>query len=299
MQATDGGQANQSEGMDPQPVIVDGPALRSARGSQKITLRRVARLAGVSHGHLSKVERGEHGRPVTPAILRAYERAIGFRIADAVASGELAAFEERRPGPRSHPHWRPGQLTTFQRQSWRAQVASVGAGGSTGTPDRRLLENAGKVTTALDPDNDETMRALGAVTAAVESGGQTGGTVAHALLRWAIDLLAEPSEADTSGLEAMVARLARAAAVTVYRSGRHESARALWLLALHSSVQGDDADLRALVLSDIAEQAATVGYPEDAWVVWRQAAGDDRIGEDTRARLKTVRALIEAAENAP
>jgi hypothetical protein len=31
----------------------------------------------MSHGHLSKVERGEHGRPVTPAIIAAYERVTG------------------------------------------------------------------------------------------------------------------------------------------------------------------------------------------------------------------------------
>src|SRR5690606_27124943 len=60
-----------------------GPTLRSVRESVRVPLRRVARLAGMSHGHLSKVERGEHGRPVTPAILNAYEKATGVRLTGA------------------------------------------------------------------------------------------------------------------------------------------------------------------------------------------------------------------------
>lgn len=49
----------------------DGPTLRSLRESAGVALRKVARIAGMSHGHLSKVERGEPGRPVTPAVLAA------------------------------------------------------------------------------------------------------------------------------------------------------------------------------------------------------------------------------------
>jgi predicted transcriptional regulator len=43
---------------DARTVIVDGPALRSARQSQNVPLRRIATRNGMSHGHLSKVERG-------------------------------------------------------------------------------------------------------------------------------------------------------------------------------------------------------------------------------------------------
>ena len=78
----------------------DGPTLRSVRESVRVPLRRVARLAGMSHGHLSKVERGEHGRPVTPAILTAYEKATGVRLAGAtvIGRGEDAAGAEWRRG---------------------------------------------------------------------------------------------------------------------------------------------------------------------------------------------------------
>ena len=47
----------------------DGPTLRAIRESMGVPLRRIARHANMSQGHLSKVERGEHGRPITPAIL--------------------------------------------------------------------------------------------------------------------------------------------------------------------------------------------------------------------------------------
>jgi transcriptional regulator with XRE-family HTH domain len=282
---------------DARSVIVDGPALRSARQSQNVPLRRIATRNGMSHGHLSKVERGEYGRPVTPAILHAYERALGFKIADVVASGDLAAYDERRGTTRSRPDWRPGQLTAFQRQSWRAQVASVGAGGAGGEPSRLMLAGAGKVAAAVHGDDPETMRALEQVVAAVESAGQLGGAAAHALMAWAIRLPPERDGGQAAGLETAVARLARAAGAAAYRVGRHESARVLWLIGLHAAVSADHADLRALVLSDIAEQSATVGYPGDALVALRQAGGDERLSEEVRARLKAVRAVADTAED--
>jgi hypothetical protein len=229
--------------------------------------------------------------------MHAYERALGFKIADVVASGDLAAYEERRGATRSRPDWRPGQLTAFQRQSWRAQVASVGAGGAGGEPSRQMLAAAGKVTAAVHADDPETMRELEQVVTAVESAGQSGGAAAHALMAWAIRLPPERDGGQAAGLETAVARLARAAGAAAYRVGRHESARVLWLIGLHAAVSADHADLRALVLSDIAEQSATVGYPRDALVALRQAEGDERISEDTRARLKAVRAVADTAED--
>ena len=284
---------------DARVVIVDGPSLRSARQSQGVPLRKIARTASMSHGHLSKVERGEYGRPVTPAILLAYERALGFKIADVVASGELRRYDERRTTAQSRPDWRPGQLTAFQRQSWRAQVASVAVGGPGGEPSRQMLAAAGKVAAAVDAGDPETMRALECVVAAVESAGQLGGAAAHALMAWAIRLPPERAGGQATGLETAVARLARAAAAAAYRTGRHESARVLWLIGLHAATSADHADLRALILSDIAEQSATLGYPADALVALRQADGDERTSEDTRARLKAVRAVADTAEDRP
>jgi transcriptional regulator with XRE-family HTH domain len=280
-----------------QEVIVDGPTLRSARQSQNVPMRKVARVAGMSHGHLSKVERGEHGRPVTPAILLAYERVLGIKIADAVASGELARYEERRT-KQSGKVWRPGQLSAYQRQTWRAQIAAVGAGGSIGISARRMLDSAGRVTTAIDSDDVATMQSLERIVTVIESGGGLTGTAAHALLGWAIRLPPERTAGNPAALNAVVARLARAAATAAYAANRHESARVLWLLGLNAAAAADHADLRALVLSDIAEQHAAIGYVADAVAILRLADGDERIDGVTRARLKAVRARADAADTA-
>jgi hypothetical protein len=178
-------------------------------------------------------------------------------------------------------------------------VASVGAGGLGGAPSGRHLDAAGRIDATVDPGDEETMRALERVIAAVETAGELGGTAAHAMLRWAIRLPAERIGGDPAAQEVVVSRLARAAGAAAYRASRHESARVLWLIGLHAAVSADHADLRALILSDIAEQSATVGYPRDAMVALRQADGDERTNEDTRARLKAVRAMIDTAEDRP
>lgn len=76
-------------------AVIDGPSLRELRKHYGVHLRRVAREAKMSHGHLSKVERGEAGREVTPAVLAAYEKAFGVRLSEAGGG----------PGG-----WQPGQL---------------------------------------------------------------------------------------------------------------------------------------------------------------------------------------------
>ncbi|MPZ24989.1 MAG: hypothetical protein GEV12_00670 [Micromonosporaceae bacterium] len=267
-------------------VVVDGPTLRSARVSQDVPLRRIARTAGMSHGHLSKVEHGEHGRPVTPAILYAYEKCLGIKIAEAVGSGELA--QEHRP--KQGKDWRPGQLSDFQRRAWRSQVAAVGAGGSVGMPLDRLLHSAGQVRVAR-PVTDGLRVPLERVAAVLEEAGDLAGAVAHALLWWVIRLRADV-DADPL-VHAVMARLARRAAREAYTASRHESARVLWLLALEAATAADHPDLRALVLADIAAHHVDVGYHEDALITLRAAEGDERISEETRAALKTVRSGLE------
>jgi hypothetical protein len=117
------------------------------------------------------------------------------------------------------------------------------------------------------------------------------------LLGWAIRLPPERTGGKPVALDAVVARLARAAAAAAYAANRHESARVLWLLGLNAAA-ADHADLRALVLSDVAEQHAALGYEGDAVAILRLAEGDERIAGDTRARLKAVRARADAADTA-
>lgn len=270
---------------DGQTVMIDGPTLRSARQSQNVSIRRLATVAGVSHSHLSKVENGELGRPVTPAILNAYEKALRIKIADAVAAGELAPDQNLRPGRK---YWHPGQMTDHQRLAWRSQVAAVAAGGSAGMPDVRLLHSAGHVA-APTPLADDQVVSVEQVADLLDGLDGLAGAVAHHLLAWTIRLEPEPRVA------AVTARLARRAAAAVLAEHRHESARSLLLLALSAAAKADHPDLQALILADIADQQVTLGYPDDALVALRQAAGDDRISEEARGQLKAIRARAEAA----
>lgn len=64
----------------PEPVEVRGTALRALRRSLGLSLREVARRAGLSHSHLSQVERCR--RPVTPAVIDGYGRVFRRPVAD-------------------------------------------------------------------------------------------------------------------------------------------------------------------------------------------------------------------------
>jgi len=132
------------QGGQPAMPAVDGPTLRAVRESLQVPLRRIARSAGMSHGHLSKVERGEHGRPVTPAIMNAYERVTGVKLSE--AAGQLAERRERDTG-RGRKRWVPGQLTDMRRQAFNAAVGALALGGFLGEPVSRLIDSTGRPVT--------------------------------------------------------------------------------------------------------------------------------------------------------
>jgi predicted DNA-binding protein with PD1-like motif len=56
-------------------MIYCGPALRQAREQAGLSLSGLAKRAGYSRSYLGNVETGV--RPATPAVIRAYERAVG------------------------------------------------------------------------------------------------------------------------------------------------------------------------------------------------------------------------------
>src|SRR5512138_1360347 len=103
-------------------TVVDGATLRQLRQQAGVGLRRIASGAKVpvSDGHLSRVERGH--RPVTPAIVAAYERVLGVRVADVLAC--------RR---------RSGGWDEQERRAFLTRVATVAVGGPPGEPVERLL----------------------------------------------------------------------------------------------------------------------------------------------------------------
>jgi transcriptional regulator with XRE-family HTH domain len=282
----------------PRPRTIDGATLRSVRTSQRVSLRRIARATGMSHGHLSAVERGVYGRLVTPAIINAYEKTLGVKLAE-VAAGEIQPAAGK---PRRLP-WQSGQMTHAERRQLMVEIAATSAGAGDGTAaTRRRLAHAGAM--PVDLDNPGGLDVLERVVDTLDQLAEPAGAVAHLLLNWALtlpDLLVNdrlhgvvfPPEVQAR-VQAVISRLARRAAHGAQAGGRQEAARSLYLLALAAAA--DDPDLRGEALADLAQQHVTVGYPEDALGVIRLAEGDERIGETTRARLKAVRSEAEGTE---
>jgi len=273
-------------------TVYDGPTLRSVRENMGVPLRRIARQAGMSHGHLSKVERGEYGRPVTPAIMAAYEKATGIRLEDAVA-----AVAERGESP---THWRSGQLTDLRRRGYNAAIAALAIGGQLGEPFGRLLDTTGRPLSPAPPDAiDATQLARVAELVTeldLQSGGALVSQLAKTLLRWAVAMLdTEMGERVGGQLHAAVGALAHRAAWSAFDMTAHEAARGLFRLALYAAVRAGDPHLRAHVLADVAAQHNQLGYHEDSLEIVRIAEGDERVAPAVRMVLHGVKARTYAA----
>jgi transcriptional regulator with XRE-family HTH domain len=260
----------------------DGPTLRSVRESAGVALRRVARQAGMSHGHLSKVERGEPGRPVTPAVLSAYEKATGVQLTG-------AAGHEEDGG------WRRGHLSEARRRAFNAKVAAVAVGGPLGEQLVRILDATGRITMPARieiPDVVQVEHAAGLCTAIdLQYGGAVADQMARALLRWAIGLLESGISAQVHGrLHAAIGALAQRAGWAAFDADSHETARALFSIALYSATRADDPDLRAHVIADLAAQHNFLGYPDDCLQLARFGEVDERVGPPVRMVLAMVKA---------
>jgi transcriptional regulator with XRE-family HTH domain len=282
----------------PTATGLDGPTLRAVRESIGVPLRRIARQAGMSHGHLSKVERGEHGRPVTPAIMAAYERVTGVRLTEAAA--HVAERRDRDTGRRGKT-WRPGQLTDMRRQAYNAAVGAIAIGGHLGEPVSRLIDSTGRPVTPTPPDEAdiEQLEQLVTVLTALDlrHGGGLTSQITKALLRWAVAMLdtAGMPEPTRARLTAIIGVLAARAGWAAYDVAAHEAARSLFRLALSTATRAGDPNLRAHVLADVAAQHNHLGYHHDALAVIRLGEGDERVAPPVRMLLHTVKARTYAA----
>lgn len=286
---------------------LDGPTLRAVRENLDVPLRRIARQAGMSHGHLSKVERGEHGRPVTPAILAAYERVTGVRLSEAAATvARPAGYGTGRAGTvtltRRGKTWRPGQLTDLRRRSYNAAVAAVAVGGQLGEPVSRLLDATGRPTTPQAPDETDVVQLEQLATLVTAGdlrfGGGWSSQLAKVLLRWAAPLLEAAGAADppvATRLYAGIGTLAQRAGWACFDIDAHEAARSLFRLALATAAAAAAPNLRAHLLADVAAQHNHLGYHDDALELIRLGEGDERITPAVRAVLHGVKARAYAA----
>ena len=279
----------------------DGPTLRAIRESMGVPLRRIARQASMSHGHLSKVERGEHGRPITPAILAAYEKVTGVSLADAAA-----ALAEQREGVvgRRGKTWQPGQLSDMRRLQFNAAIGAIAIGGQVGDPFSRLLDSTGRPAIPLPPrgmDVEQVERVAAFLTDLdLRYGGGFSSQLAKTVLRWAVAMLEVVSVAAPVGrrLYGAISAVTERAAWAAFDTGAHEGARSLFRLALYTAVRSGDANLRAHVLADAAAQHNHLGYHEDALEIIRLIEGDERVDPPVRMVLHGVKARAYAGVGA-
>jgi transcriptional regulator with XRE-family HTH domain len=277
---------------------VDGATLRELRRRAGVGLRQVAggSRVRVSDGHLSRVERGL--RPVTPAVVAAYEKALGVRVG---ATG---------PGRRADPFDRTA------RQAFLTTVATVAVGGPPGDPVDRLLATGGEDAAALPPPVGAGAAALpplgGADVAHVEQaalmvaaldlryGGGLAWQMAGGLLRWAVGLRrGATGGAVRARLDAAIGAMAGRAGWAAFDAGRHDAARALFTLALDSAVQAQEVDLRAHILADIGAHYNYLGSPDECLTVVRLGDGDERVAPAVRQILHGVKAQAYAAKQDP
>jgi hypothetical protein len=247
----------------------------------------------MSHGHLSKVERGEHGRPVTPAILRAYEKVTGVSLTEAAAN--VAERRDRDTG-RGKSDWKPGQLTDMRRRAYNAAIGAITIGGHLGEPVMRLLDSTGRPVTPAPPD-DLDIEQLGQQSALLTAmdmryGGGLASQLAKAVLRWAHPMLDAHGfgEEKSQRLHSVIGTIAHRAGWAAFDVLAHEAARSLFRLALCAAARGADHNLRGHVLADVAAQHNQLGYRRDALDIVRLGEGDERIAPAVRMVLHGVKA---------
>jgi transcriptional regulator with XRE-family HTH domain len=202
--------------------ILDGPTLRALREQHNVPLRQVARVSGLSHGHLSKLEHGEPGRPVTSTVLAAYQQATGVTLTSDQPGDPLG--------------WRPGQIGEKARRAFSGKVAAVAWGGPLEDRLDRVIANRCRLPlpTAVDAQHVSQLAQIATVLASLN--GPLPGLVARAVLGWAVDLLDRAApERVRADLYTVVAHLAKRAARAGVDIGSHVVARTLQLVALHAA----------------------------------------------------------------
>jgi transcriptional regulator with XRE-family HTH domain len=262
----------------------------------EVPLRRIARLAGMSHGHLSKVERGEHGRPVTPAIIKAYEKVTGVKLAE--VAGQVSHSRDRNAGRGggNSKGWNPGQLGDMRRKAYNAAIGALAVGGFLGEPVSRLIDSTGRPATPVVPDRLDIVQLEGVsellVGLDMRYGGGLVSQLAKSVLRWAAPMLDAhgTNQDEQRRLHAVVGAIAHRAGWAAFDVQGHESARSLFRFALYAASVGEDHDLRGHVLADVAAQHNQLGYRRDALDLIRLGEGDERIAPAVRVVLHGVKA---------
>ncbi|GHE38595.1 hypothetical protein GCM10017673_46210 [Streptosporangium violaceochromogenes] len=257
--------------------MTTGQDLRALRESQGLSLDALAGEIKVSKGHLSRVERGN--RPVTPALVLAYQRTFGVLVA--------ATREDSEPPPTD-------TVDNMRRRTLLGSIAAASMGAA-------ALESLNRLFDGLPdpPPGNVGLSEVNAVENATRLYMETdlsghshiATAMAHGALSWATSLLdRNMSPAIRERLFSAVGLLADRLGWATYDAGKPSQAIQLLTFALNSTAQGDDRDLRAHVMLDISTVITDMGRPSDGVEVLRMALGDERVSPAEQANLHAVAA---------
>ena len=268
---------------------MSGPALRLLRERAGVGLRAVARggrnRMSLSDSHLSRVERGL--RTVTPAIVAAYERALGMRIdAESIAA--------------ALPDGAPDQVA---RREFNTTLGAIILGSPPPAADHhRALRDIDELLRPPAHVGHSDVTHLRQAAALVRDldlrhGGALTCQIAIRLLRWGLPMRTAAMTAPVrTGLHTAIGTLATFAAWAAFDAAQHHTARHLFTLALDAAVVADDPDLRAHILADVAAVHNHLDHPGDALQIIRLAGGDERVSPAIRSILHGVHANTHAAQ---
>ncbi len=232
----------------------------------------------MSKGHLSRVERGQ--RPVTPALVRAYEITLGVPVAATSATNsddpDADTFED------------------VKRRSLLSSIAAASVGAAALEPLARLfdgftesppayvgLTEVEAVERATDLYMSVDLARHGAMAAAMARGA----------LRWAVSLTERRMAPDLrERLFSATGLLADRLGWATFDAGTPPRAMQLLTFALDSAARGPDRDLRAHIMLDLSTVLTDMGRPSDGVEILRMALGDERISSAEQANLHAVAA---------
>jgi transcriptional regulator with XRE-family HTH domain len=262
----------------------DGARLRAARIEAGIGLDILARITGKSKSHLSRVERGI--RPLTPGIVLAYHRALGWSLPIGVttsAAGSVPADDDI------------DEAEMRRRTLLRGFVATT-TGIGAGTPLADEIESVtGPVaapTMVSEFDAEELEQAALALTSRdLRGGGHALISEGQSLLTWATGLIEQTrSEPLRKRLASAAGYLADRTGWTAFDLGLHDQATRMFGLGVRLAAEADDRNLTAQALCDMAGQAVFLGKPSEALACAELALADESIVDQLKAALLGVTA---------
>ncbi len=258
--------------------MTSGQDLRALREAQQVSLDTLAKEMSTTKGHLSRVERGE--RPVTPALILAYERVLGVPVAATSSANDGSPM--------------PDTVDDVRRRNLLSSIAAASIGVAALEPLARLFDGL----TGAPPAHVgvSEVKAVESATDLYMSmdlarHGDMAAAMARGALSWAVSLLDQRmSSATRERLFSAIGLLADRLGWATYDAGA--SARAIQLLtfALDSAARGPDRDLRAHIMLDLSTVLTDMGQPSEGVEILRMALGDERISSTEQANLHAVAA---------